>query len=103
LAHFLLTYDVAPDYLIRRGEFREAHLALAWAAVERGELLLGGAVGDPPDGAVLLFQGGGPEAAEAFAEADPYVREGIVVRWQVKRWATVVGPSAEQPVRPSAD
>ena len=38
--HYLLFYDVAPDYLARRGEFRAAHLALAWAAADRGELVL---------------------------------------------------------------
>ena len=42
--HFLLFYDTAPDYLERRGAFRGAHLALAWAAAERGELVLGGAL-----------------------------------------------------------
>jgi uncharacterized protein YciI len=47
--HFLLIYDTAPDYLQRRAEFRSAHLALAWQAAQRGELLLGGAVGEAAD------------------------------------------------------
>ncbi|MBO9725244.1 MAG: YciI family protein [Novosphingobium sp.] len=96
--HYLLTYHLAPDYLERRPQYREPHLALAWAAVERGELVLGGAVEDPVDTALLLFAGEGPEAAEAFARADPYVTEGIVERWTVRRWATVVGKSAANPV-----
>ncbi len=41
--HYLLIYDYVPDVLTRRGQFRAAHLALAWQAVDRGELLLGGA------------------------------------------------------------
>ena len=45
MKHFLLLYDVAPDYLARRAEFREAHLAKAWAAHARGDLVLGGALG----------------------------------------------------------
>ncbi|KPH65830.1 YciI-like protein [Novosphingobium sp. ST904] len=97
--HYLLTYHLAPDYLERRPQFREPHLALAWAAAERGELVLGGAVEDPVDMALLLFAGAGPEAAEAFARADPYVTEGIVERWTVRRWATVVGEHAAHPVR----
>ena len=84
--HYLLLYQVAPDYLERRGQFRAEHLALAWAACERGELVLGGALDDPPDMAVLLFQGDSPAAAEAFAKADPYVRNGLVLSWRVRPW-----------------
>ena len=73
--HFLLMYEVAPDYLERRAAFRTLHLAKAWAASDRGELLLGGALADPPDGAVLLFQGDDRRVAEQFAETDPYVRQ----------------------------
>jgi uncharacterized protein YciI len=99
--HFLLFYDVAPDYLARRGDYRAEHLALAWAAAERGELVLAGALGDPPDGAALLFKGDSPDAARRFAESDPYVRNGLVTRWEVKRWATVAGADAATPVRPT--
>lgn len=100
MAHFLLIYETAPDYLARRGAHRAAHLALAWAAVDRGELLLGGATGEPADGAMLLFRGEDGHAAEAFARADPYVREGLVTGWRVVPWATVVGEGAATPVRP---
>jgi uncharacterized protein YciI len=96
--HFLLIYDIAPDYLIRRGQFRREHLVYAQVAVARGELVLGGAVGDPADGALLLFQGDTDAAARAFAEGDPYVRNGVVVGWTIKPWATVVGATASQQV-----
>ena len=66
--HFLLFYDLEPDYLERRADFRAEHLELARAAQERGELVLAGALADPADGAVLLFTGDTPEAAERFAE-----------------------------------
>ena len=36
--------------------------------------------------------------AERFAAADPYVKNGLVARWEVRRWITVVGPYAAQPV-----
>jgi uncharacterized protein len=97
--HYLLIYDVSDDYLERRAAFRAEHLALAWAAHERGELLLGGALADPADGAVLLFTGDSPAAAEAFVAADPYVRNGLVKRWRVRPWTTVVGAGAATPVR----
>ena len=92
--HFLLFYELSPDYLERRGEFRGAHLGLARDAVARGELVLGGALIEPADQSVLLFRGEGPEAAEAFAAADPYVANGLVRSWRVRQWMTVIGPEA---------
>lgn len=97
--HYLLFYEVTPDYVERRAQFRAEHLTLAWQAHERGELLLGGALTDPVDSAVLLFQGTSPEVAARFAKADPYVRNGLVTRWQVRPWLTVVGEQASSPVR----
>jgi uncharacterized protein len=97
--HYLLMYDLVSDYLERRAEYRDAHLKLAWAAAERGELLLAGALTEPTDGAVLLFEGDSPAAAEAFARADPYVFSGLVAGWRVCEWMTVVGERAAKPVR----
>lgn len=97
MKHFLLTYTLAPDYLGRRPALRNEHLALARAAVERGELLLGGAL-DPADEAMLLFAGEDASAAEAFAKADPYVANGLVTAWRVREWLTVVGEGAANPV-----
>ncbi|MFL9925300.1 YciI-like protein [Herbaspirillum lusitanum] len=91
--HQLLIYHTAPDYLQRRGEYRSAHLDLAKAAVARGELVVGGAVGNPPESALLLFNGETPAHATAFAKADPYVLNGLVTGWEVKPWNTVVGLS----------
>ena len=99
MAHVLLRYTLAPDYLARRGALREAHLALAWAAADAGTLLLGGAVGDPPESALLLF--GDADAARTFAAQDPYVTNGLVTRWDVAPWATVVGAEAATPIRPA--
>ena len=98
--HYLLMYEVGPDYLEQRATFREEHLRLAWQAHARGELVLGGALADPVDGAVLLFQGESPESAERFAAADPYVRHGLVSHWRVRPWITVAGREAATPIRP---
>ena len=73
--HYLLIYDLVDDYIERRAPLRAEHLALARAAEARGELILGGALANPPDGAVLLFRGDSPAAAEAFARADPVCEE----------------------------
>ncbi|MCL6730982.1 YciI-like protein [Sphingomonas hankyongi] len=98
--HFLLFYDYAADVLERRPQFRGAHLKHAWAAVERGEILVAGALADPVDGAVLMFSGEDKSIAEKFAKADPYVAGGLVERWHVREWTTVVGDLAATPVPP---
>jgi len=98
---YLLFYDYSPDYLERRGEFRDAHLVLAWAAQAKGQLILGGAFANPADGAVLHFRGDSPAVAEDFARVDPYVLNGLVKKWTVREWTTVVGDAAATPVRPS--
>lgn len=89
--HFILFYDVVGDYVERRKDFRSEHLALARSATARGELRYGGAYADPVDGAALVFRGEDGSVASAFAEADPYVREGLVSSWWVREWTAVVG------------
>jgi uncharacterized protein YciI len=89
--YYLLLYDVVEDYLERRAAFREAHLALAREAQARGELTMAGALHDPVDGAALIFKADSPAVAEQFAERDPYVRNGLVTAWRVRRWAVVIG------------
>ncbi len=92
--HYLLFYDVVADYAERRKAFRAAHFEHARRAVERGELILGGALANPIDGAMLLFRGPAPAVAGAFAVADPYVTNGLVLRWRVREWTPVVGEGA---------
>ena len=91
MSYWVLLYDVVPDYLERRGEFRDEHLGLASAAHERGELVMAGALAEPADGAILVFRGDDASAVEAFVEADPYVRSGLVSSWRVRPWTVVVG------------
>jgi uncharacterized protein YciI len=98
--HYLLMYDLAHDYLDRRAEYRNEHLRLAWEAHQRGELVLAGALANPADSAVLLFNSSSPVAAESFGAADPYVKNGLVTRWKVREWTTVVGELATTPVQP---
>jgi len=69
--HYLLLYDVVPEYGERRVAFRAAHLAHAWSAARRGELLLGGALAEPVDGAVLLFEPNN-EIVPTTAGSPPY-------------------------------
>ena len=95
MPYFVLQYEVVPDYVERRAPLRAEHLALARAATERGDLRLAGAYADPVDGALLVFRGEDARAAEAFALADPYVREGLVTAWRVRAWTAVIGADLE--------
>lgn len=97
--HYLLFYEKVPDAAEREGPLRAAHVAHVLAAVSRGELVLGGPLEDPLDGSqALLFQADSADTAQAFAAADPYVHGGIVSRWHVRPWHTVVGQEAASPL-----
>ena len=95
--HTILFYDFVDDYLARRPAHRKEHLTLVREAFERGEVAMGGALGDPADCALLVFRGQSPDAAEAFAKADPYVKHGLVSAWRIRKWNTVVGDGATMP------
>jgi uncharacterized protein YciI len=91
VSHLVLEYTLVDDYLDRRGEFRDEHLGLARAAHERGELALAGALAEPADRAVLVWSTDDRSVVTAFAEQDPYVRNGLVTSWTVRPWTVVVG------------
>jgi uncharacterized protein len=89
--YFALLYYVGPDFAQKRGPHREPHLKLVFEANRRGELIHGGALGDPPDRALLVFRGDDRSVAEDFAKVDPYVTSGLVARWEVQPWNIVCG------------
>jgi uncharacterized protein YciI len=91
---FLLEYDLVADYLERRSEFREDHLALAAEATRRGDLVLGGALADPADRAVLVWRVADPGIVDEFVRADPYVINGLVRSWSIRSWTVVIGTAA---------
>ena len=91
MAYYALFYDAVNDFIARRGAYRDEHLRLAREAHARGELVLAGALADPADSALLIFQGENPAVAEAFARQDPYVKNGLIIKWRVRNWTVVVG------------
>jgi uncharacterized protein YciI len=100
MKHFLLLYDYVSDYLQRREAHRAAHVAHAKAALDRGELVLGGPcyTDEGPVIGVLMFKAADRRIVEDFARADPYVTEGVATRWQVREWTTVIGRDALSPI-----
>jgi uncharacterized protein YciI len=95
--YYALFYDVVENFPARRMAYREEHLRLVQEAHGRGELLLAGALTEPVDSALLIFRATGREVVEEFALNDPYVRNGLVTRWEVRSWAVVVGNLPEAP------
>lgn len=92
MRYFVLRYDeVVADYVTRRAPYREEHLRLLREAHARGEVLMAGAVGETPDGAIIIFRGETPAVAEAFVRTDPYVTNGLILSWRVQPWNVVVG------------
>jgi uncharacterized protein len=89
--HLALIYKLVDDYLDRRPPLREEHLALARAAHDRGELALAGAFNDPPDRALLVWSTEDEDVVRRFVEADPYVRNGLVASWEIRKWNVVIG------------
>jgi uncharacterized protein len=90
MAYYVLMYEVVENYVERRAQFREEHLGLAQSARDRGELIMAGAIGDPIDGALLVFRADDPSPAESFARNDPYVINGLVTNWTVRPWNVVI-------------
>lgn len=96
MPYFTLMYELADDYLARRGALRQEHLEMAKAAHERGEVVLAGAFAEPADRALLVFRAPDRSVAETFARNDPFVRHGLVKSWEVRPWTVVIGGAESQ-------
>lgn len=92
MGYYALFYrEVVPDFIAQRGAYREEHLGLARELHARGELVLAGALADPPDGALLIFKTADAKPIEDFVRKDPYVKNGLIKRWEIRPWTVVVG------------
>lgn len=94
MPYFAVLYDVVDDFVARRGAYREEHLRLVEESYARGELILGGALAEPTDRALLVFHVADKRVAEAFIESDPYVVNQLVKNWEVRPWNVVTGNEA---------
>jgi len=95
MGYFALIYDVVEGFKEQRMPFRPAHLQVINDAHGRGEITMAGALGDPPDGALIVFRADSADVVERFAKADPYVTSGLVKSWRVRPWTVVVEPGSK--------
>ncbi|HWO49796.1 MAG TPA: YciI family protein [Solirubrobacterales bacterium] len=95
----LLSYEYVADILERRKPHREAHLAHVERTTAEGGLVVAGAVGDPPHGAVFVFEDDADAAGPAaeFAAGDPYVAAGLVSDRRIEPWTVVSNAWASRP------
>ncbi len=93
----ILTYRYVDNVVERRGPHREAHLAhiARWSA-ERG-LVMAGATGNPPSGALFVFEAD-PAEIEEFVAADPYGEAGLVVESRIEPWTVVASRPFDEPL-----
>lgn len=80
----VLIYSYVSDIVAQRGPHRDRHLALL---AEHG-CVIGGAIGEPAHGALLVF----PTLAQAmaFRDADPYRAAGLVTDDRIEPWTIAV-------------
>ena len=94
--YYILNYKLADNYLQERGQYRAEHLGMAKEAAEKGKLVLGGAMEDPADEAILIFRSENEQLARVFAKNDPYVKNGLIKEWEVRKWNAVIGSKIDK-------
>lgn len=77
-------YYTAPDFLAKAPALFPAHKARLDEFQRRGDLLAVGTWADPRDGAMAVFRA--RAAAEAFVADDPFVKQGVVARYEIRDW-----------------
>ncbi|KXZ41290.1 hypothetical protein GPECTOR_574g619 [Gonium pectorale] len=90
---FILEYKYVPDILEKRTPYRAAHIDGAKKQAEAGKMVMAGAFGETPEGALFIFKNTTKEDIEKFVSADPYVQNGLVPSWNIKPYAVVVEPN----------
>ena len=85
-SNWILIYEYVEGMIEKRTPYRTEHLERVTVEREAGRLLIAGAYGDPPSGAVFGFKVAGREQVVAFAAGDPYVEAGLVTKQTIEPW-----------------
>jgi len=84
------TYDERADV---RDVVRPEHRAYLTGLADQGAVLGSGPFADDDaPGALLVFRADDEDALDALLAADPFAREGLVARTEVRAWDVVIGP-----------
>ena len=86
---YVLFYESADDVIAKAQPHLPDHGARIQEFAERGVLQMVGTFGDPQtEGSMSIFTT--REAAEEFVAGDPFVRNGVVKRWEIREWNEVL-------------
>jgi uncharacterized protein len=91
MGFLLLVYQLSPDYLERRQAFRSVHLNLANQFANDGYLMMAGALDAPADFAYLIFKTDSKAIPQSFVDSDPYVKEGLILNYEIRKWNVAAG------------
>ncbi len=94
---YLLTYEYVDGILERRQPHREAHLAHIESWSSDGPLAMAGATGDPPTGALFIFETTDAAEVEAFTAADPYRGAELITATRIEPWKLVAHRELSDP------
>ena len=94
MPYYAVFYQVVDDFVAQRDAYRGEHLLRVAESYARGELILGGALADPADRALLVFHVADKQTVLSFVQSDPYVLSGLVNKWEVRPWNVVTGNEA---------
>ena len=90
---FVITAFDRPGALERRMQVRPAHLD--YLKSEAARIKVGGPLlnaNEQPIGSLLIIEADDRNAAEALADGDPYRREGVFERVEIRAWRAALGP-----------
>jgi uncharacterized protein YciI len=90
VVHHVLFYDYVENVVELRAPHREAHLEVARRWKADGRIVMAGALGSPPTGALFVFLVDDPAQVAEFVAADPYVAAGIVTGHRIAQWNVVI-------------
>jgi len=81
-------YDVTPEGLAKAAPHYPAHISRLQQFHKRGDLLMAGPFGNPPSGALGVFNS--RSAAEEFVKGDPFFVHGIITEFRLEDWNEVL-------------
>ena len=88
--YFILFYHTVHDYVEKRAPYRSEHLKLLNIELKKKHVVLGGALNDPTDQAVIIWNVEDKKIIEDFVASDPYVRNGLVSKYEIRSWNVVI-------------
>lgn len=71
------------------GQIRPTHRQYLTGLKEKGQLVACGPFTDDW-GALIIYEAGSAQEAEALIQADPFNKGGVFVRWTVRPWNAVM-------------